>query len=147
MAFDLANFMNDKIEVTVNVDGKELPFNIKAHKVKNVRLYLRSKKLYDYSSEDDTKDPLPVIDFGHVEQETGLIGSTEERQALLWEQDLAFQESLATDKQKRIQLENKANEIKRKVGLQHARAARIIPEPDANFVTVKVRHLSIGVCL
>ena len=151
MAFDLANFMNEKIEVTVNVDGKELPFNIKnyieAQKVKNARLYLRSRKLYDYSSEEcDNKDTLSVMDFGRVEQETGLIGSTEERQALLLEQDLAFQESLATDRQKRIQLENEANESKRKERLQHARAARIIPEPDANFVTVKVRHLSIGVC-
>ncbi len=119
MTFELANFKNDKIKVTLNVDGKELPFSIKnyieAHKVKNVRLYLRSRKLYDFSSEeDDTKDYLPVIDFGHVEKETGLIGSTEERQALFLEQDLAFQESLAKDQQKRIQLENEATEIERK---------------------------------
>lgn len=147
MAFDLADFKNEKIEVTLNVAGKELPFSIKnyieAHKVKNVRLYLRSRKLYDFSSEgDDTKDYLPVIDFGHVERETGLIGSTEERQALLLEQDLAFQESLAKDQQKRIQLENEATEIGRKVRIQHARAARVLPEPDADFVTVKVRHLT-----
>ncbi|XP_078372660.1 uncharacterized protein LOC144656301, partial [Oculina patagonica] len=151
MTFELANFKNDKIKVTLNVDGKELPFSIKnyieAHKVKNVRLYLRSRKLYDFSSEeDDTKDYLPVIDFGHVEEETGLIGSTEERQALLLEQDLAFQESLAKDQQKRIQLENEATKIERKARIQHARAARVRPEPDADFVTVKVRHLRKGLC-
>ena len=61
--------------------------------------------------------------------------------ALLWEQGLAFKESFPTDKQKGIQLENEGNEIKRKVRLQHAGAAIIITEPDANFVTVKVRYL------
>ena len=61
--------------------------------------------------------------------------------ALLWEQGLAFQESLPTDKQKGIQLENEGNEIKSKVRFQHARAAIIITEPDADFVTVKVRYL------
>lgn len=49
MAFDLANFKNDKIGVTVNVAGSELPFSIKncigAHKVKNVRLSAIPKKL------------------------------------------------------------------------------------------------------
>ena len=150
MAFDLANFKNDKIEVTVNVDGSELPFTIKnyidAYKVKNVRVYLRSQKIHYYSSEDEKSDPMPMLDFGNVEKDTALIGSTEERQALLLEQDSAFQESLNRDKQKRIEEDNEASEIERKVRIQHARAARMIPEPDDNFVIVKVRHLTMGVC-
>lgn len=72
MVFDLVNFMNEKIDVIVNVDGKEFFFNIKnyieVYKVKNVRLYLRFRKLYDYSSEEcNNKDILLVIDFGCVE--------------------------------------------------------------------------------
>ena len=49
-------------------------------------------------------------------------------------------------RQTEIQLENERNGIKCKVRLQHGRAATIITEHDANFVNVKVRYLSIGVC-
>ena len=65
---------------------------------------------------------------------SALIGSTEERQALLLQQDKEFQESLNADKQKL-----------HKVRILHARAARVDPEPDDDFVTVKVRHIAMGV--
>ena len=83
MTFHLANFKNEKIEVTVNVDGNELPFNINnyidAHKIKNVRIYLLSQNLFNYDSEED---PLPVMDIKSVDSGTALIGLTEERKAL-----------------------------------------------------------------
>lgn len=82
MTFHLANFKNEKIEVTVNVDGNELPFNINnyidAHKVKNVRIYLLSQNPLNYDSEED---PLPVMDIKSVDSGTALIGLTEERKA------------------------------------------------------------------
>ena len=147
MTFDLANFKNEKIEVTVNVDGNELPFNINnyidAHKVKNVRIYLLSQKLFDYDSEED---PSPVMDIKSVDSETALIGSTEERKPLRQEQDKAYEESLNAYRQKKIHQENEAAEVERRMTIQRARSARVPPEPDDNFVTVKVRHLSMGVC-
>ena len=174
MTFDLANFKNEKIEVTVSVDGNELPFNIRnyidAHKVKNVRIYLLSQKLFDYDSEEDplplmdiksvdsgtaligsteerkASKSLPVIDIKSADSETALIGSTEERKALRHEQDKAYQESLNADRQKKIHQENEAAEVERRMTIQRARSARVPPEPDGNFVTVKVRHLSMGVC-
>ena len=65
---------------------------------------------------------------------SALIGSTEERQALLLQQDKEFQESLNADKQKL-----------HKVRIQQARAVRVDPEPDDDFVTVKVKHIAMGV--
>ena len=50
---------------------------------------------------------------------SALIGSTEERQALLLQQDKEFQESLNADKQKL-----------HKVRIQQARAVRVDPKPD-----------------
>ena len=99
MAFDLGNFKNEKIGVTIRVEGKELPFNlnnyIEVHKIKNVRLYLCSQKLFDYSSDEgDNTDAIPTIDVDNTEEESALIGSTEERQALMLEQDFAFEEAL-----------------------------------------------------
>ena len=174
MTFHLANFKNEKIEVTVNVDGNELPFNINnyidAHKIKNVRIYLLSQNLFNYDSEEDplpvmdiksvdsgtaliglTEErkagrPSPVMDIKSVDSETALIGSTEERKALRQEQDKAYQESLNADRQKKIHQENEAAEVERRMTIQRARSARVPPEPDDNFVTVKVRHLSMGVC-
>ena len=61
-------------------------------------------------------------------------------------QDKEFQESLSADRQKLIDLESEATEVERKVKIQQVRGARVIPEPDANFVTVKVRHLIMGIC-
>ena len=174
MTFHLANFKNEKIEVTVNVDGNELPFNINnyidAHKIKNVRIYLLSQNLFNYDSEEDPLPVMdiksvdsgtaligsteerkalgssPVMDIKSVDSETALIGSTEERKALRQEQDKAYQESLNADRQKKIHQENEAAEVERRMTIQRARSARVPPEPDDNFVTVKVRHLSMGVC-
>ena len=141
MAFDLANFKGDKIEVIVNAGGKELPFNInnfiEAHKVKNVRIYLRSQKVFDYSSEDESLLADMLFDNVHVVKKntSSLIGSIEEREALKLEQDEAFNASLNADKKK-----GSARK------LQHAREARVIPEPETNFVLIKVRHLTMGLC-
>lgn len=174
MTFHLANFKNEKIEVTVNVDGNELPFNINnyidAHKVKNVRIYLLPQNLFNYDSEEDPLPVMdiksvdsgtaligsteerkalgssPVMDIKSVDSETALIGSTEERKALRQEQDKAYQESLNANRQKKIHQENEAAEVERRMTIQRARSARVPPEPDDSFVTVKVRHLSMGVC-
>ncbi len=35
-------------------------------------------------------------------------------------------------------------ESKRKKRIQNARADRVVPEPDDEFVTVKVRHITMG---
>ena len=87
-----------------------------------------------------------MMDIKSVDSETALIGSTEERKALRQEQDKAYQESLNADRQKKIHQENEAAEVERRMTIQRARSARVPPEPDDNFVTVKVRHLSMGVC-
>lgn len=106
MAFDLANFEGGKIEVVVNIGGKELLFNInnyiEAHKVKNVRIYLRSQKVLDYSSDllDMHFDNVHVVKENTSSSSPSLIGSTEEREALKLEQDEAFNASLNADKQK-----------------------------------------------
>ena len=86
----------------------------------------------------------PVMDIKSVDSETALIGSTEERKALRQEQYKAYQESLNDDRPKKIHQENEAAEVERRMTIQRARSARVPPEPDDNFVTVKVRHLSMG---
>ena len=132
MAFDLANFKGNKIEVIV----KELLFNInnyiEAHKVLR-----KSQKVFDYCSEDKSLLADMLFDNVHVVKKntSSLIGSTEEREALKLEQDEAFNASLNADKQK---------ESARK--LQQTREARVIPEPETNFVIIKVRHLTMGLC-
>ena len=98
------------------------------------------------SDEGDKEDLLPMIDINSVDNGTALIGSSKERQALVSKQDKEFQESLSADRQKLIDLESEATEVERKVKIQQVRGARVIPEPDANFVTVKVRHLIMGIC-
>lgn len=65
---------------------------------------------------------------------------------MLFEQRREFQKCLTTDRKKRIAAENEAIEVERKRRIQQARVGRVIPEPDVNFVTVKVRHLSVGLC-
>ena len=65
MAFDLANFKGNKIEVIVNVGGKELLFNInnyiEAHKVLR-----KSQKVFDYSSEGKSLLADMLFDNVHV---------------------------------------------------------------------------------
>ena len=151
MTFDLSNFKDEKIETTIGVDRKVLPFNLTnylaAHKMKNIRIYLQSQKLYDDSSDgEDEEDPLPMIYTNDTDKNTSLIGSTDDRQALLEEQDKAYQESLNADKQKVKDLERNASEDERKQRIHQARVARVAPEPDINYVTIKVRHVTMGLC-
>ncbi|CAB3990884.1 Hypothetical predicted protein [Paramuricea clavata] len=77
-------------------------------------------------------------------QESSLIGSTLQRQSLASEQDKEYQESLKADERKAASRERENQESKRKKRIQNARADRVVPEPDDEFVTVKVRHITMG---
>ena len=62
-------------------------------------------KVFNYSSDGEDENTLPImIDIDNAQEKvTTLLGPTEERQALMLEQSIAFQESLNGDRQKRIQ--------------------------------------------
>ena len=77
-------------------------------------------------------------------QESLLIGSTLERQSLVSEQDKEYEELLKADERKAVLRERENEESKRKERIQNARANRVLPEPDYEFVTVKVRHITMG---
>ena len=166
MLFSIGNFHHEEMGVTLEVNGRELPFNIgnymEAFKLKDVRLYLLSKKVT--TSSDESDDGLPPMIMSHdptsseraciagtsnkdrLEDSKGLIGTTEEREALKREQDTEYELSLKADKQKKISLETANAEAERKKRVQEARAARVLAEPTAEFVTVRVRHPTMGVC-
>ena len=166
MLFAIGNFHNDQMGVTLEVNGKELPFNIgnyiEAFKLKDVRLYLLSKKMTTLSDESD--DGLPPMIMSHdtnsseractagtsiedrQDDRKGLIGTTEQRESLKREQDTEYELSLKADKQKRISLEIANAEAEHKKRVQEARAARVLPEPSTEFLTVRVRHPTMGVC-
>ena len=76
----------------------------------------------------------------------GLIGKSKDWCSLKREQDREYELSLEEDRQKRISLERANTEAEQKKRVQEARAARVSAEPDADFVTVRVRHLTMGVC-
>lgn len=63
MDFAIGNFHNERVGVTLEVNGTEVPFNIgnymEAFKLKDVRLYLLSKKVASSSEESD--DGLPPM--------------------------------------------------------------------------------------
>lgn len=61
-------------------------------------------------------------------------------------QDNEYELSLKADKQKRISLEVANAEAEQKKRVQEARAARVLAEPTTDFVTVRVRHSTMGVC-
>ena len=68
-----------------------------------------------------------------------LIGTTEDRKLLREKQDEEYQKTLAADNMKTA-------DRKLKEQLQDARRARVVPEPStSNFVTVKIRHPSLGI--
>lgn len=60
MLFALGSFQNTEEGVTLLINGKEVPFTIgnyiDAYLLKNVRLYLWSKKLCSYSSDESDND-------------------------------------------------------------------------------------------
>lgn len=148
---------------------------LEAFKLKDARLYLLSKKIVNYSSseesdEDDLRPMISVDDFipstlpstgsskrsctgntcGSTENKEdykdSLLGTTKERSSLKREQDKAYEQSLEADKQKRIALETTKEQTKHKQRVQEARAARVLPEPETDFVTVRVRHPTMGLC-
>ena len=152
MLMDLANFKDEKIGDTITVGADcTRPFNIanymEAHKIKTVRLYLRSKRLTIDSDDDldhspfDIKEVMPLVDLN---EGSSLIGSSEDRKALKEEQDEALRVSLLTDEKRHDDLERKIDDEKRKERLQRARMERVLPEPSSGFVTVKIRHPSLG---
>ena len=76
-------------------------------------------------------------------QESSLIGSTLDRQSLVSEQDKEYEESLKADERKTISRKKENEESKRKKRIQNARADRVVPEPDDEFVTVKVSRAGL----
>ena len=152
MLMDLANFKDEKISDTITVGADcTVPFNVanymEAHKIKSVRLYLRSKLLTTDSDDDlyhspfDIKEVMPPVELN---EGSSLIGSSEDRKALKEAQDEAYRVSLLTDEKGCADLERKINDEKRKERLQRARMGRVLPEPSSDFVTVKIRHPSLG---
>ena len=82
MLLDLTNFKDEKIGDTINVGGNcSVPFNnanyMEAHKIKTLRLYLRSKKISTDSDDElacspfDTQDVMPLVGSN---EESSLIG-------------------------------------------------------------------------
>ena len=134
--------------VALEVNGKELPFNIgnymEAFELKDVMLYLLSKEMKTSSAESD--DGLPPMIMSHdptsSERECaagtsiedrqdgskGLIGTTEQRESLKREQYIEYELSLKADNQKGISLETANAEAEHKKRVQEARAARVLAE-------------------
>ena len=114
---------------------------MEAHKIKTVQLYLQSKRISTDSDNDvdhspsATEDVMPLVGLNEWRS---VIDSSEDRKVLKEEQEEAYRVSLVMD------LERKINEEKRKERLQRARMDRVLPEPSSDFVTVKVRHPSLG---
>lgn len=141
MIFDLTNFKDEKIETTIKVGKEDLPFNLcnymEVHKLKSVRIYLQSKIIG--GSDDEENDA-----SSSLFEESSLIGSTQERQSILFEQEREYGESLNADEKKAVSMVKETSDIERKKRVQRARTDRVLPEPNTNFVTVKVRHLTMG---
>ncbi len=98
MLMDLTNFKDEKIERTIILNEVELPFNVanymEAYKIKTVRLYLRTKKIFSLEEESEEENDLPA--YLQVEEGTGvserqsgtslLIGTSEEQNKILEQQ-------------------------------------------------------------
>ena len=90
MLMELVNFKDEKIEPTIRVNKVKMPFNVlnymEDHKIKTVRLYLRTKKIF--FDEEESEEELDLTyskrdeETGQLERTSGsslLIGSSEER--------------------------------------------------------------------
>lgn len=82
-------------------------------------------------------------------RELALLGSSSQRAALKQSQDEEYQDSGSKDNAK-IQsredaLEKEMQSLKRKTHLREAPMARVPCEPTESFVTIKVRHVTMGV--
>ena len=148
MIFGLTNFKGEKVEDFIRVGREDKPFNLcnymEVHKMKTVRLYLQSRKIDD--SDDDSYDGAndDLTSEFDLTQNSLLVGSTMDRQNLVNEQDKEFQESLKADQRKTVSLERENEDTKRKEKIQNARADRVLLEPNEEFVTVKIRHVTMG---
>lgn len=143
MLFYLTNFKDETIGETITVGTNcSVPFNVanymEAHKIKTVRLYLRSKRMSTDSDDDldrspfATEDVMPLVGLN---EQSSVTDSSEDRKVLKEEQEEAYRVSLLMDQKKQIDLERKNNEEKRKERLQKARMDRVLPEPSSDFVT------------
>ena len=179
MIFDLANFKGESIGILGDEDNKQ-PFSIQKYiemnKLTQVRLYLTTMHIpidsLDVDNEDrgltdedikmstsDNEEIIiesgsenddevlmhPVFDSG-----TTLIGSSEERQKLMEEQDQLFQESLDNDRRKENSIsEAKEMEENEKIRLEQLRQARLEnvppePHPQLPRVRIAVNHIFMG---
>lgn len=118
MVFGLANFQRENISI-IKVGGVDLPFTLQRYieksKMSRVRLYLTSKlKKRDDSSlvkpaekkpvctvTAETKDDVAQAD----ENKSQSVKKLEERRKIISEQNVAHEQSLATDKAKRQKLD------------------------------------------
>ena len=117
MTFGLANFQQEDIS-TIKVSGVHLAFTLQRYvekcKMSRVRLYLTSKmNILDDVSLLKPADHKPASTSKPEREECGLNGDetksqtlskSEERQKIISEQDVVYEESLATDKAKREKL-------------------------------------------
>lgn len=176
MIFGLADFQRKTLEEK----DEYVNFTVGKYAEKNgfktrIRVYLTSTPAEtidsDSSSEDEDDILLPrtstqinmdswLEQSGHnddddydgiVENTTSLIGTQEERSALLNKQDQAYIESLTKDqekdKERKLLMEKELNDVERQESLRKTRESRLLPEPDVSedHVLVSVRHLTQGV--
>lgn len=102
MVFHIGNVHNEEMGVILQVNGRHVPFNIgnymEAYKLKDVGLYVLSKKMT--TSSDESDDGLPPMIMSHdpttseraceaatstedrQDDNKGLIGTTEQRESL-----------------------------------------------------------------
>lgn len=170
LEFRLANFKNEKIENTLCIGEVEVPFTlvnyIRAYQTNKVRLYLTSSyKVNDQllekdhnvdicgqismliSEEEQSQDQQNMELAYDPKQLSCLMGSTSQRQQILQQQNLAFEDSLRIDKAKNDALEKEMSDLRRKELLRHERSLRVPTEPneeDDAHIVVKVRHLTLG---
>ena len=171
MICDLANFKGESIGILGDKDSNQ-PFSlqnyIEMNKLTQVRLYLTTrqipitspdvdsveKELADEDIKVRTSDDEKIIIESESENDdeilmhsvfdngTALIGSSEEREKIVEEQDQLFQKSLENDRRKETEKSEKENE---KIRLEQLRQSRlksvpVEPHPDFPHVRIAVNH-------
>ena len=171
MDFALANFKTEPIGDTIIIGGSKVPFSLcnylEVHKTTKVRLYLTSRSKSqvlanegdpshtqippNYISDDDEAGLRPMLTAEDKVEEVShltLIGTSKKRDMIKWEQDSAYLESLARDKAKederREDLDKELMIWQRKESLRQACTLRVPKEPNPPFITVQVRHPTMG---
>ena len=150
MEFGLVNFKGEIIGDLKDKNGKDVPFTVQGYfdmyKLSKAFVYLSSKRVPFTDSDDETRlEKSPFDDYSPADKgrawrrnlnlqldretdkpdATSLIGTSEERQVLVEEQNKAYQESLVADRQKtrdRVKrLEQEIAEVERLKALQQTR--------------------------